>query len=162
MARSIGLFLIALALTAASARAQFTQVIGAGDFRQAVADGASTYVLKGAGEIWRFTQGQWAQIDNSSGTTTIAAANGVVYALKTDGSLYRYAFGGWSASGGGIAQAVAGGSNLFVLQTNSNIYRFDGASWTQLDHDTSGSKMIAADELGNVYVLKSDGHIYQF
>lgn len=158
--------LVALVLTLtvmAPAMAAGFQLIDDGSgTKQVVHDGSSIYTLKNNGNIWMFQGGRWEMIDNGTGTLQIAADAGRVYALKDNGKLWRRTYGKWSAIAmKGSRQIAAAGKNIFTLEDNDDVWMFDSGTgnWTRLDNGTR-TKMIAADTVNGLFVLKESGQIF--
>lgn len=119
--------------------------------------------VPGGWGIWRFTGGNWVQIDGGAVAVTVDP-RGEPWVVNNDGRIYQRRGGQWRELPGRARDIGAGADgSVWVVGTDNaagghSIYRWNGSEWVQID---GAATRIAVGPDGNPWVVNSEGRIYR-
>jgi hypothetical protein len=133
---------------------------------QVVADGRNVFQLRKGGDVQELLSGRWVSVDKgATNTQMIQADRNFLYVLKGTGQVWSRWNGKWDMirdKGEPGQQIRAIGGRLYLLQRDGHVLKYAGSglNWQQID-DGNSVKMICADNMENLYELKTNGLIFQ-
>jgi hypothetical protein len=95
--------------------------------------------------IYRWTGSDWQAISGGGGTRVKAGPDGSLRVIKADQSIWHVTFSGastaWSQMPGAASDiAVASDGTVWIIGTDTAIYKWSGSAWMSIGSASSGSQ----------------------
>jgi hypothetical protein len=132
---------------------------------------AEVFALAGDASLWRHTTAGWAELSPAGTISSISVSGDAVFVVAANATLWEHTAAGWAglpASGPGMAASLSAGADaagsplLFVLASDSSLWRYGAAQgWALLS--PAGTIQAVLDSQGqDVFVTAGDGNLWEY